>query len=286
MAHCDRCNRYFGSYDALWQHERASSRHNMCEDCGVDYWTFEDLREHWVESPGHHYCTFCEDHFDSEYELDDHNDETHQYCDNCNIWLDGPDEMESHDIAVHNLCAQCNRYFTTLNGLKNHLKSSIHVPKTLACPGRGCTKKFSTPANLVLHLETNTCVSGITRQSINRTVARLDRGGLITNPNRMITGTTESYQATQRSWNGYNYECYLCHKEFGTLPGLNQHLASPVHEQNIYHCPKLGTGCNLQFRSLGHLFQHVENGSCGVRRFKVVRDGIDGIMHGMRRIAL
>ncbi|KAG8699116.1 hypothetical protein FRC08_005496 [Ceratobasidium sp. 394] len=100
----------------------------------------------------------------------------------------------------------------------------------------------------------------------------------------MITGSTESYQATQRAWNGQNYECYLCHKEFRSLNALNQHLASPLHEQATYHCPTLGTGCNLQFKSLGHLFQHIEGGSCGVGRFQVVQDGMKHMMRGVKRI--
>ncbi|KAG8699117.1 hypothetical protein FRC08_005497 [Ceratobasidium sp. 394] len=286
MAYCDRCDRSFSFYDALYQHLRDSSRHNQCGDCGEDYWTYQELREHWIGSPDHHYCDFCDEEFYYEDELDDHNEQNHEFCDFCDLWLETNSEIQSHRVVVHNCCLQCDRYFSSPNGLKNHLNSSVHRPKTLTCFGRGCNKRFSSTANLLLHLDTNSCVSGITRQTINRAVTRLDRNNLITNPNRMITASTESYQATRRAWNGYNFECYLCHKEFNTLLALNQHLASPIHERAIYRCPKLGTGCNLEFKTLGALFQHVENGSCGVRKFKVVQEGIDTLMQGMKRITL
>ncbi|KAG9105080.1 hypothetical protein FRC06_000053, partial [Ceratobasidium sp. 370] len=122
--------------------------------------------------------------------------------------------------------------------------------------------------------------------AMNRTVARLDRNNLVTSPNRMIAASTGSYQATRRAWNGYSFECYFYHKEFGTLSALSQHLASPTHEEAIYRCSKLGTGCNMQFNTLGTLFQHIENGSCGVRKFKVMQEGMNTLMQGMKRIAL
>ncbi|KAG8747558.1 hypothetical protein FRC10_000694 [Ceratobasidium sp. 414] len=285
MAYCDLCDRNFSSYDALSQHKRTSPRHDWCGSCEREFDTYASLRQHWLNSSLHNFCGFCNKDFKHEYQLDQHNNQCHEYCDPCNSWLDTADEMQDHDIEVHNFCVQCQQYFRSLNNLKNHLNSSRHVPKTIPCPGVGCGKKFISTAGLVLHLEAGTCVSGVTRQHVANTVTRLDRNHLITNPNRMITGSTESYQATQRAWNGHSYECYLCHKEFRTLIALNQHLASSIHEQAVYRCPTLGTGCKLKFKSLGHLFQHVENGSCGVGRFKVVQDGMDYMMQGMRRLA-
>ncbi|KAG8791655.1 hypothetical protein FRC12_008501 [Ceratobasidium sp. 428] len=282
--YCDVCHRYFVSEPALRQHKNASSRHDWCDKCDREFDTYESLRKHWINSSNHNFCSFCNEDFDYDDQLREHDNASHEYCSSCDLWLDTTEEMQGHDIAEHNLCVQCNRYFSSPNALKNHLNSSKHVEKTVSCPGLGCNKKFSSATNLILHFETGTCVSGVTRQHVNNMVTQLDRTNLITNPRRMITGTTESYQATEHAWNGYNYECYLCHKEFGSLNSLNQHLASPIHEQPIYHCPTLGTGCRLQFRTLGQLFQHVENGSCGAGRFKLVQEGMQRITQGMRRI--
>ncbi|KAH9058050.1 hypothetical protein EDB87DRAFT_1532298, partial [Lactarius vividus] len=68
--------------------------------------------------------------------------------------------------------------------------------------------------------------------------------------------------ATERSWNGRAYECFLCHSMSNTLDSLNRHLKSPAHGQKIYRCPKLD--CRIKFVTLSGLCQHVERGTCGV----------------------
>lgn len=143
---------------------------------------------------------------------------------------------------------------------------------------------FISTANLVMHLESGGCRSGATRHTVNQFVAERDTGHFITNPNRLITGPTETW-ATERAWNGNNYECYFCHKEFRALTGLNQHLASPAHERMTYRCPpQLSQGCRMQFKTLSALCQHIESGSCGVIRFKVVQDNMQNLVRGMNRL--
>jgi hypothetical protein len=164
-----------------------------------------------------------------------------------------------------------------------HLNSSKHRPKNITCPGKGCGAQFISQSALLLHLEEGGCKSGATRHALNCLVAERDTNHFITNPNRMITGPTQTW-ATNRAWNGDAFECYLCHKEYQTLVRLNQHLASPTHEQPIYHCPKLGHGCKSQFKALSALCQHIESGSCGVMRFKIVQDSINNLTRGVNRI--
>jgi len=106
----------------------------------------------------------------------------------------------------------------------------------------------------------------------------MDRNNIITKPMITLPGydNVETI-ATERSWNGRGYECYLCQKQFSLLSGLNNHIRSPAHEQNIYHCPKMS--CNREYKLLSGLIQHVESESCGVMRFSQVqnsaREGVD-----------
>ncbi len=176
--------------------------------------------------------------------------------------------------------------------LDHHLASSIHQPRSFVCPGRNCKGAFVSVSALILHGESGTCPSGITRKTINDYVVRLDRSNVITNPNRLITSgggrlsapePTRTY-ATPQSWNGRAYKCFLCHKECSTLKGLNFHLASPVHEAKIYRCPN--ATCRAEFSALSGLSQHVEGGYCGVQRFKQVKDIMASIQSGIRAIAL
>jgi hypothetical protein len=138
---------------------------------------------------------------------------------------------------------------------------------SMDCPF--CKGRFATASAVIIHLESGRCSSGWDRQKINEAIRKLDRNNIITNANRMITYETTETIATDRAWNGYNYECYFCTREFNTLRALNQHLKSPAHEQNMYRCPK--SGCGKNYKLLSGLVQHVESESCGLMRFSQVQ---------------
>ncbi|KAI9430954.1 hypothetical protein BJY52DRAFT_1133439, partial [Lactarius psammicola] len=88
--------------------------------------------------------------------------------------------------------------------------------------------------------------SGITREQLNRLVVRADRNNYITNPTGLIGGPRGEYEppmsasawATELSWNGIVFECFLYHSEFKTLDRLNPYLKSQAHDQKIYRFPK------------------------------------------------
>ncbi|GBE86807.1 hypothetical protein SCP_1000490 [Sparassis crispa] len=268
MPYCARCARSFKNNQALWQHEENSGMHNVCRECEVDFGSESELISHYEDE--HYYCDSCEELFDSESELEDHNEEAHWYC------------------------RSCERFFKDENSLNYHLRSSIHRPRAYACPGRKCTKAFTSHAALVNHWESGACPSGVTRESVNRVAAKLDKTGLITNPTRLLGGPSGRGEsvvtqvwATERSWNGEEYECFLCHRGFRSLLALNAHLQSPVHADKGYRCPKTWRGCGKEFKTLSALCQHVESEQCGVRRFsKEMQNVIESMSSKMKKITL
>ena len=138
----------------------------------------------------------------------------------------------------------------------------------IACPW--CKNTYTTASGLTIHLESGSCSSGLNRQRIKGIVQQLDRNNVITRPMITMPGYDNVQTiATARSFNGSGYECYLCRREFSTLNGLNNHLRSPVHEQNFYRCP--GRGCGREYKVLSGLVQHVESESCGLMRFASVQ---------------
>ncbi|EON98955.1 putative zinc finger protein [Phaeoacremonium minimum UCRPA7] len=169
-----------------------------------------------------------------------------------------------HEINDHHYCRDCDRTFMNLNNIRMHLKSRAHLGQTIGCPF--CSKAFTTATGLIHHLENGACpqASHIDRDSIYRFVRLKDPGGLIS---KNIIGWTgsEQYEASKKAWNGYGYECRLCHREFKALNSLNQHLNSPVHQQNLYHCPN--AGCRQDFKNLAGIINHLESESCGFTRF-------------------
>ncbi|KAG9227922.1 hypothetical protein BJ875DRAFT_490980 [Amylocarpus encephaloides] len=81
--------------------------------------------------------------------------------------------------------------------------------------------------------------------------------------------TRGSTAATERAWNGHAYGCYICPREFRSLPAMNQHMQSLTHEQNMYGCPK--RGCGGRYKLLSGLIQHVESERCRFMQFGKVQ---------------
>jgi hypothetical protein len=154
----------------------------------------------------------------------------------------------------------------------------------MKCPF--CTLTFSTASGVTIHLESGTCASGIDRHQINTAIRNLDRDHHVTRPMLTLPGydNIESF-ATERAFNGSAYECYLCSRAFRTLYSLNAHLQSPVHEQNLYHCPK--PSCRREFKLLSSLIAHFESESCGLFRFAHVQQqakhGVEAMVGRMIR---
>ena len=322
MAWCDRCDRWFASERALEQHEDNSSMHHICRPCNKDFLSEEALIQHYVQSTRHAYCQGCDEHFDSFGELYEHFDDAHYWCNLCSQvhisslcsrspyhdrWLTPstllPLQFFKNDNGLHEhrrqkhadvYCAPCKRMFQNATNLRSHERSAVHQGRDVRCPMQNCGRAFVSRSALVVHLESGACASGMTRRMIDDLVRRLDTGGVITDPARMIgyggdggAAVQTEVRATARAWNGREFECCLCarYRGFATLARLNQHLASPAHADKVYRCPPLLSGCSAEFATLSGLVAHVESERCGVYRFKASMDrAIDSIAVG-RQIA-
>ncbi|THV00615.1 hypothetical protein K435DRAFT_440398 [Dendrothele bispora CBS 962.96] len=289
--HCGRCDRWFVHWRALQQHKENHPSHNICGSCKLDFDTRTRLKAHWVQSPRHPYCQYCEFHFGSSEDLEGDYINDHDNCRKCREVFKNTLELHEHyrQSEYHHYCEDCGRDFQSASNLTSHLNSSIHQNQTIACPSHGCRRSFITLSHLTLHLESGNCPSGVNRPTVNRYVRQYDRNNVITDPSRLLTGPEESaqdtfYSANEGAWNGCAYECYLCHNTFGTLAGLNQHLASPRHQEKIYLCP-LST-CRQRFPTLSGLCQHIESQKCGVAKFRIVQRTLDGVMGRMRMLTV
>ena len=261
---------------------------HYCDYCDIYFCSWHALQQHWIQSPQHDYCQRCDEHFDDDGELEEHYDECHFWCRKCRRFFKHMRGLMEHyrQSQMHHYCLSCHRDFQSESNLRAHLNSSLHKPKDFGCPLRGCGLAFVSASALTQHMESGTCASGIDRDGVNRIVRQYDKSNVITDPSRMITaggsGQQSKFYATSRAWNGMGYECYLCHKTCRTLAALNQHLASPRHQDQMYICP-LNT-CRIRFRTLSGLCQHIESESCGVSKFRVVQNTMENLIGNMKRI--
>ncbi|KAH9915942.1 uncharacterized protein BXZ73DRAFT_81214 [Epithele typhae] len=274
MPECIRCDFWFYYEWQLQDHLETSPAHNICLQCNVDFASDWALVQHFVQSPHHHYCQRCDKHFNTLPDLYDHYDDEHSWCDLCIKIFKNSDGLHEHRRQSHPdlYCVSCRRMFGHPSNLQSHLRSSLHQGHEVPCPLRGCGRSFVSRSGLIVHLESGACASGMDRRQLDELIGRLDRNGIITDPARMIAGpaaveVTEEW-ATERAWNGHAYQCYVCARQYRTLPALNQHLRSPAHATAKYRCPAAYRGCDERFKTLSAFVAHVESEACGASRFK------------------
>lgn len=133
------------------------------------------------------------------------------------------------------------RCFTVAANRDQHLNSRIHRGADMACPF--CKGKFATATGVAHHVERGSCpqAAQINRDELYKFIRAKDPQGLISKKLIGWTGSSQ-YEASDRAWNGYAYECYLCHRDFSQLRGLNQHLNSPTRK--LYQNNRLATLAN------------------------------------------
>lgn len=228
-------------------------------------------------------CSRCDRQFYTQHSRNQHQGALNHWpyeCDGCYLRFPTEDDVEEHMNATGHwahYCNECQRAFGNENNLRMHLNSSIHRGSTISCPF--CRRNFVTASGVSHHLERNSCpnATGVNRATIYRAIRERDPHSVITK------GQLEWHDWTPNmAWNGSDYECYICHRKFRSMQSLKQHLHSPAHQQELYHCPS--RQCQKEFKTLASMFNHLESESCGFIRFEAVGEKVNGFLTGQRVI--
>ncbi|CAN9431163.1 unnamed protein product [Alternaria alternata] len=245
---CETCDREFGSQQAAIQHMDALDHWGPrfgCDACDREFFTQRSAEQH-MDDTGHwepqFECETCDKRFHTQRSVQQHMDDTGHW----------EPQFE---------CETCDRSFRSESSANQHMSALDHY-KQYHC--RDCAKSFRN------------------ENELRMAISQRDRGGLITN--KLLTYSDSDTQniATGATWNGFNYECYLCHREFRDLQRLNQHLSSPVHSEKLYHCPN--RNCTGQFVRLASLFNHLESESCNFVRFEKVQKHVHDFITGRQKL--
>ncbi|KAI0771681.1 hypothetical protein BD413DRAFT_604432 [Trametes elegans] len=111
------------------------------------------------------------------------------------VMLNG--HAHAHHVGLHEhrrqkhadrYCVPCKRMFQNANKLDSHQRSATHQGRSIVFPMQGCGRAFVSTAALVLVLESDSCLSRVTCDVVDRVVAKYDRSNVITNPARLISG--------------------------------------------------------------------------------------------------
>ncbi|KAL5000779.1 hypothetical protein BDV10DRAFT_161374 [Aspergillus recurvatus] len=295
MYECETCSETF--YDPYDRDDHMDEHDHWpeCETCPRAFRTQRACNQH-MDDTGHwaprYECETCTRVFRSPNAAHQHMNSTGHWapkwpCETCTKKFHTQAAAEQHMKSLGHYqfyCKTCDRQFQNENNLRMHLNSKIHRGREIHCPF--CTVGYTTASGLSHHLETGSCPDAprLNRESIYRLIRERDPQGVITH--KQIGWKNEensNYSATARSWNGYGYECYLCHRQYKSLHALNQHLNSSAHKQQVYHCPN--GHCAKPFVALAGLFNHLESESCAFMRFENVQKHIGSVLRGDRLIA-
>ncbi|KAI0834084.1 hypothetical protein F5Y06DRAFT_307153 [Hypoxylon sp. FL0890] len=232
-----------------------------CRDCYRTFAAWRSREQH-MDALGHlpldYECHYCDDTYPNE------------------------QAVRKHEMGSHYYCRDCNRTFMNANNLKMHLNSRTHRGQDIQCPF--CKTAYTTATGLAHHLERGACAQApfLNRDEVYKLVRSKDPAGLISK--KMIGWHgSPSYEASRNAWNGFAYECYLCHNNFMSLTGLNQHLNSPRHQQALYHCPNR-LNCSREFKTLAAVMSHLESEKCAYTRFENVQRTVSNLVSGDRRL--
>lgn len=117
---CTICDRWFRTEGALFDHCRATTRHEWCERCRRVFVSEDPKNAHIRASKRHNICRSCREpiDFETDDDLRNHLVDDHYACLECNIFLKSAQDVLSHDISVHYYCDSCDRYFGNENNLR------------------------------------------------------------------------------------------------------------------------------------------------------------------------
>ncbi|PWY87696.1 hypothetical protein BO70DRAFT_360337 [Aspergillus heteromorphus CBS 117.55] len=300
MYECETCPRIFNRSSACKQHMDAKDHwayRYECETCDSEFYSACDAERH-MEYYGHYApkmpCETCGELFHTQVAAEQHMNDLRHWapswsCDTCDQMFHTERAAEQHMRHKRHsktYCYPCERNFQNENGLRMHQNSRIHRSQNSMCPF--CKKAYTTASGVIHHVETGSCAnaSSLNRESVYEFVHSRDTQGAFTN--RLLEwneSESSHYSVTKHAFNGYDWECYLCHREFGSPKALNAHLNSPVHKQTLYHCPNKLSRCGKEFVTLAGLFNHLEAESCAYIRFEKVQQHIQSVFTSGRSIA-
>ncbi|KAF9477100.1 hypothetical protein BDN70DRAFT_131478 [Pholiota conissans] len=238
---------------------------HSCLTCSKTFTSANGLDCH-ARAKGHaanpFFCEECDVSFISNLALQSHASLTHDpYCKGCKHLFIDMAALNQHlfDSPIHNWCFDCSRDFSFPRALAQHQNSLAHKGRDFKCPF--CNGMFKSPSGIAHHIESG--CHKVTRHQVTAAVHNMQ-----INPNisiKRVTGpvhppnSTTTYIATEASFDGTKYKCFLCTRKFNTLWGLNAHLNSAAHDDEEFRCPK----CQREFTLISGFVQHLESRVCG-----------------------
>ncbi|KAJ5715076.1 uncharacterized protein N7483_012257 [Penicillium malachiteum] len=115
---CRICGIWLGNYDNARIHCATTNAHSWCEPCERVFISEKSLENHQLNSGLHNICWLCDpaQDFDTEEDLEIHEEEAHFCCDLCDDFFKTEHELKEHKNDKHWSCQTCGEWFTSESG--------------------------------------------------------------------------------------------------------------------------------------------------------------------------
>ncbi|KAH8802570.1 hypothetical protein F5884DRAFT_860934 [Xylogone sp. PMI_703] len=147
-------------------------------------------------SPTQFYCCDCERDFKDENALNSHLRLSKAHRRGSGGKEKKKQTQENQAVKGNNKtwCSMCKKKFKKPASLSRHMASVRHNPLcNIECIADAkCQKRFNCPSGQLQHLESGTCVSGMTKAKLDAVIA-------INDPGRIITSVTEQWLLEENS---------------------------------------------------------------------------------------
>ncbi|VTO83126.1 unnamed protein product [Fusarium graminearum] len=184
---CKTCDRYFSSQKAVQQHM--------------------NHLDHWDESSESEYIVYG--------------------CDHCDDEFDDEDELHDHEARDHFYCVVCSRTFQDLHSITQHLRGKVHRITTVQCPF--CKDSQGTATGLAYHLERGCCSKApLNRDKLYAAIRQRDPGGIISNRLLTWSGTLSTLKDRHA---GARHACTSHQKELSLSPEQEDDLERYIMER-------------------------------------------------------
>ena len=134
----------------------------------------------------------------------------------------------------------------------------MHKQRDIKC--WGCPKLFANYSTLLVHLETDTCIT--TRIELDKLAMSCASWKDYVMPGceaHLERGDRAGYVSTIVFKKRHNrFGCSDCERSFSSDSGLATHITSSIHHPLAYQC----AGCASQYADVSALLTHVESGAC------------------------
>jgi hypothetical protein len=308
---CTACLEFLCDGEDLPTHNRSLPHINgcmlrglYCLQCKTWFVNDESIQRHNhsfhdAQKPKEFRCCDCHRSFSSEKTLETHlqlcdaKEKQQQMfsCEPCGLTFPSKKGLNAHLLSKDHKpvkclgSAKCKRKFKDFPGMIQHLESGACVSKLNRDAIHGLSRTYDT-ANAIT-------IEGAPPPSLPTSVRLVEELDIDSVDDAIPTSTsmlstssngrgTSSGKTTPTSGGGSSEHelqlsnptmCPICGRNFSSPLALGMHVASPVHETPIYHCPTaflvdlgvvLGKTKRKErvFRTLGAMAQHMNAGAC------------------------